>query len=100
MKATRNEGLVHRMGHALCWTAWAAMVSVAAQTIEPNGPPPEPPPEALAACKSLTSGKDCSVKTPDGTTIKGTCWAPQGKALACKPKDAPTGLPPPPKQQK
>jgi hypothetical protein len=55
-----------------------------------------PPPEALAACKALTSGNDCSFTSPHGA-VKGTCWAPEGKPLACKPAGAPpTGGSPPP----
>jgi hypothetical protein len=47
-----------------------------------------PPPEALAACSSLTSGAACSFTSPRGPAT-GTCWAPEGKPLACRPKDAP-----------
>jgi len=47
-----------------------------------------PPPEAIAACKAISSGQACSFTTPRGT-MQGTCWAPEGKPLACKPKDAP-----------
>lgn len=53
-----------------------------------ENPPRRPPPEALEACKSLASGQECGFKTPDGN-IAGLCWAPEGKPLACKPKDAP-----------
>ncbi len=51
--------------------------------------PRRPPPEAIEACKSLASGQECGFKSPDGN-ITGLCWAPEGKPLACKPKDAPT----------
>ena len=98
MQLTVQAGIARWMGHAVCCAAVLAMGTVAAQTPDANGAPPEPPPEALAACKSLASGKECSVKTPDGTTIAGTCFAPKGKPLACKPKDPPKGAPPPPKQ--
>ena len=47
-----------------------------------------PPPEALAACKSLASGAECGF-TGERGAMKGICWAPEGKPLACKPKDAP-----------
>lgn len=62
----------------------------------PPGPPPGgghrgPPPEALAACKAAKSGADCGF-THDGRALKGSCWAPEGRPLACRPKDAP---PPP-----
>lgn len=50
-----------------------------------------PPPEALAACKSLTSGQACSFTAPRGS-VTGTCQARQGNALSCRPDNAP---PPP-----
>jgi len=55
-------------------------------------PPPRggPPPEALAACKSLASGASCSFTSPRGS-MTGTCWAPEGKPLACKPPGPPPG---------
>ncbi|PVE41022.1 hypothetical protein [Limnohabitans planktonicus] len=49
-----------------------------------------PPPEALAACKTLKSGKDCSFNGPHGS-VQGTCWAPADKPLACKPRHMPAG---------
>lgn len=62
-----------------------------------NGPPHPPPAEALQACKNLTSGQMCNFVSQRGT-VQGTCWAPEGKALACKPKDASMGGAPAPKQ--
>jgi hypothetical protein len=53
-----------------------------------EGPRRGPPPEALAACKSLAAGKECTV-TLGSNTIQGTCWAPEGKPLACRPAGAP-----------
>jgi hypothetical protein len=53
-----------------------------------EGPRHGPPPEALAACKSLVAGKECSF-TQGSNTLKGTCWAPEGKPLACRPPHAP-----------
>jgi hypothetical protein len=52
-------------------------------------PPRRPPPEALEACKSLAAGKACSFVAPRGGNVQGSCWAPEGKPLACRPKDAP-----------
>jgi hypothetical protein len=63
--------------------------TLSAQPVEGNGGPPKPPPEALEACKNLSSGQECSFSSYQGN-VKGTCWAPEGKPLACKPKDAPT----------
>jgi hypothetical protein len=45
-----------------------------------------PPPEALDACKGLQAGADCSF-TGRGRTVSGSCFAPEGKPLACRPKD-------------
>jgi hypothetical protein len=50
----------------------------------------KPPAEALAACKAATAGSDCDFTDSRGAH-KGTCWAPEGKPLACKPKAAGNG---------
>lgn len=60
-----------------------------AQPTGSNDRPPPPPAEAMAACKAAASGAACSFSTPRGE-LSGTCWAPEGKPLACKPKNAPT----------
>jgi hypothetical protein len=56
--------------------------------------PRMPPPEALSACQTAKAGQDCSFNGPQGQA-KGTCWAPEGKPLACKPAQAPEGRMPP-----
>ena len=57
-----------------------------------------PPPEALAACKSATSGQECSFTSPHGDQISGTCTSrEEGKPLACRPSHPP-GADQPPKQ--
>ena len=43
-----------------------------------------PPPGALAACKSAANGAACSFTSPRGAET-GTCGAPEGKPLACRP---------------
>ena len=48
-----------------------------------------PPAEALAACKALKAGDACSFTAQRGA-VSGSCFAPQDKPLACRPKDAPT----------
>lgn len=69
---------------------------------QPSGAPPSnngnqqqqppqhrgPPQEALDACKALKSGQDCNFTSPRGA-VKGSCFAPEGRPLACRPKDAP-----------
>lgn len=85
------------LGLTLCAAALTACCGLSAQTTDGSGGPPKPPAEALASCKSLSSGNDCSFTSPHGT-VTGTCWAPEGKPLACKPKNAPAGGSMPPKQ--
>lgn len=66
-----------------------------AQTPNGEGHPPGPPAEAIAACKSLSSGAQCSFSSDRGA-INGTCWAPEGKPLACKPAGGPPNSAAPP----
>lgn len=49
----------------------------------------KPPPEALDACKAAKAGQGCNFTSPKGT-VNGTCFAPEGKPLACRPTK-PTG---------
>lgn len=81
----------------ICAAALTACCGLSAQTADGTGGPRKPPAEALASCKTLTSGQECIFTAPQGT-VKGTCWAPEGKPLACKPKDAPATQPNAPKQ--
>lgn len=57
--------------------------------------PRQPPPEAFAACSSLSASDACTV-TFHGHTLEGICRSgPDGKgALACVPKGPPPGPPP------
>jgi hypothetical protein len=59
-----------------------------AQPAEGQGGARKPPQEALDACKSLSAGQECGFTAPHGN-INGVCWAPEGKPLVCKPKNAP-----------
>ncbi|MES2183103.1 MAG: hypothetical protein V4505_01025 [Pseudomonadota bacterium] len=59
----------------------------------PDEPRRGPPPEALAACRTLAAGTACTFSTPYRGLEKGSCWAPEGRPLACRPNDRP---PPPP----
>lgn len=94
MKHTmRKNHLKTMLLAALTPVALAGVVSmsiVSAASAQPAGGERRgPPPEALAACKSLASGDACSFSGPQGN-VAGTCFAPQqGLALACRPKDAP-----------
>lgn len=51
-----------------------------------------PPEQAIAACKALQAGNECSFTANHGN-VTGTCFAPQGKPLACRPKNAPEKTP-------
>lgn len=71
-------------------TVVAALWSAQAMA-QPSGqgqPGQKPPAEALTACQSLQSGAACSFSSDRGTAT-GTCWAPEGKPLACKPAGGP-----------
>jgi hypothetical protein len=63
-----------------------------AQPTGGNGRPPGPPPEALAACKAAAAGTACNFNSPQGA-VSGSCWAPEGKPLACKPSKPPAAAP-------
>lgn len=64
-----------------------------------QGPPPGgPSTEALAACQKLSAGAACSFSGQRGNE-SGTCWAPEGKPLACKPANGPANGMPPAKPQ-
>ena len=54
-------------------------------TAEAGGERRGPPQEAVAACATLAAGNGCNFKH-NGLDLKGQCWAPQGKPLACKPQ--------------
>ncbi len=78
-------------GHTLEGTCHAAPDGKGPLACRPKGPPPGPPPEAVAACSTLAESAACSV-TFHGHTMAGICRAaPDGKGpLAC----APAGPPP------
>jgi hypothetical protein len=87
--------------HLLALTVFAGTLTACgllfAQTATGNGPSPTPPAEALDACKTLARAQACNFTSHRGT-VQGTCWAPEGKPLGCKPKDAPMVGSPAPKQ--
>jgi len=51
-------------------------------------PPKTPPQKAIDACKNQESGASCSITTPRGDTLEGSCQnTPDNKYFACVPKD-------------
>ena len=83
---TENKILI-RLGLLTALTCSSGILS--AQTTEGPDGPRRPPQEALDACKSVSAVQECSFASPHGT-VRGSCWAPEGKPLACRPKDAPS----------
>lgn len=79
----------------LCLLAGLAIAAVAQTAPQTQNPPARtategpgghrrPPPEALAACQSLSSGAVCKFTSPHGAET-GVCAAPEGRPLACRP---------------
>lgn len=55
--------------------------------------PPQPPPQAFAACDGKSSGAACSVKFGE-RSIEGTCTShPSEQRLFCMPSGPPPGRP-------
>jgi hypothetical protein len=50
-----------------------------------------PPREMIAACANKASGASCTATGPQGRTITGTCMAPEGRPLACRPTNGGQG---------
>lgn len=75
----------------------AASLGAVAQSQEGRGPPPGggPPPEAIKACTKLAAGAACSFAGRGGQKLTGSCFAPPGRVLACRPARGPGGAPPP-----
>ena len=69
----------------VCVGAVAMAQPAGGQSAKPE--PRRPPLEALDACKSSASGAACSFTSPQGKAT-GTCFAPEGKPLACRPSGA------------
>ena len=66
MKTTHpNRALTSRfLSVAIFSGTLAASCTLFAQPADGNGAPPKPPAEALASCKTLSSGQACSFTAP------------------------------------
>jgi hypothetical protein len=67
-----------------------ALTATFAQEMRPphGGSDRKPPQDAISACQGQESGTTCSMKSPEGDTVTGTCQnTPDEKYFACKPKD-------------
>jgi hypothetical protein len=85
LSTSTTTSATRTLNAALLFTCLAAG-TVFAQPAGGNGPR-TPPAEALAACKSLTSDQACTF-SGQLSTLTGTCAAPEGKPLACRPANA------------
>ena len=93
MKSNKPIRRAPHRATSLAALAVIAFASSACATAAPGGGKPgggrrAPPTEAIDACKALTAGDACSFSQGD-TQHQGSCWAPEGKPLACRPDDAP-----------
>ena len=83
----------------------SASTSSSASTVGKHHHPPKPPKEAYTACANLVENDACTITTPRGDVIDGTCApaptmgasassssATQSAVLACRPAH----MPPPP----
>jgi len=74
----------------LCILA-SATYCVANQNENERGAKPgmgEPPKEAISICEGKNEGDTCSMTTPRGDTLEGTCkTTPDDKYFACMPAD-------------
>lgn len=56
-----------------------------------------PPAEAISACQDKTVGSECSMSTPKGDILKGTCKnTPDNKYFICMPSNMGSHNGPPP----
>lgn len=72
--------------------AMAALVSGHVLADETAGERPErehgrPPKVAVEACAAAVPGDACSFEGRQGEQLDGSCFAPEGKPLACRPND-------------
>lgn len=66
-------------------------VNLSAQQGSRGGGQGRPTEEMLKACESKAAGDACSAEIPDQGEVSGTCFAPQGRPLACHPSGGPPG---------
>jgi len=68
-------------------TLVTATLSLANQNSNQQREMREPPKEAISICEGKSEGDTCSMETPRGDTVKGTCQnTPDDKYFACMPE--------------
>lgn len=78
----------------LSLSAMAQTSGSSGPAMPPNGQPPAPPPEAIAACSGKTAGAQVQFTVRSGVQITGVCQM-IGGVLAARPAGRPAGGPPP-----
>ncbi|CAA6804880.1 MAG: Unknown protein [uncultured Sulfurovum sp.] len=69
------------------FTILALSVGFAQEVQESKGGKRTPPPAAIEICEGQDEGSSCTMETPRGDTVEGTCKnTPDGLYFACKPK--------------
>jgi len=67
---------------------FALTASFAQDGKPPRGGKGKPPQEAIEACANEDAGTSCTVETPRGDVLEGTCQnTPDKKYFACVPKN-------------
>jgi len=66
-------------------------VNLSAQQGTRGGGQGRPPEEMLKACESKAAGDACSAELQGQGEVSGTCFAPQGRPLACRPSGGSPG---------
>ena len=74
----------------LCSSLVGVMLTASAQNNapRPDGPPPGPPPEAIAACKDKVEGAKVQFTGHRGETVSGVCRK-MGEVIAAMPEGGP-----------
>ncbi len=83
-----RPGSAALLGCALALCGSAALAQPRSGEGRPGGERRGPPAEAISACKAAKAGDACGFTSERGTAT-GSCWAPEGKPLACRPSGAP-----------
>lgn len=89
MRKNRTLNMAKKMMFTFCATTALVTVSYAQK---PGGEKRTPPQEAIDICKGLDTGAECTMTTPRGDSVTGTCEnTPDNKYFACKPEGGPGG---------
>lgn len=64
------------------------IIAISCLIANPPQAPKIPPQEAISACSGKSEGASCSITTPDGKSLEGSCRnTPDKQYFACVPKN-------------